>query len=318
MKPTSRPTVVNKGKVDISHVSSRLTECLAVIEEKQEIRVGDRVRVTGLVQVASGNQLLQQSHAAGLGHYAKGMSECDGTVRFVGTVDFVEDENKWYGVELDQPIGRHDGTVQGVRYFAAADNTGVFVTEAKLSKIVVGDTRTRRRSGMAASRESLDALLIDDAEVGSFSGNFHNLGQDPVVSENGGRTSLSMRHRVSKVWQPAFIQMSESHKGSRFFQSSSFAASDYRQFAAPQMPTRSASRMSTMSRATVISRRPSQLAGDPSAAEDGWKTVSAEQYNKFKKKVAKKFLDVGTSAICIHTKVRGLNCSLLYMLLTVS
>ena len=29
-------------------------------------------------------------------------------------VDFVDDMTDWYGVELDQPLGRHDGTVQGV------------------------------------------------------------------------------------------------------------------------------------------------------------------------------------------------------------
>lgn len=43
--------------------------------------------------------------------------------------------NRWYGIELCSPLGRHDGTVQGVRYFAAAPNTGVFVTESKLTKI---------------------------------------------------------------------------------------------------------------------------------------------------------------------------------------
>ncbi len=35
-KPAPRQTVVNKGKVDTSHVASRLTECLAVIEEKKQ------------------------------------------------------------------------------------------------------------------------------------------------------------------------------------------------------------------------------------------------------------------------------------------
>ena len=38
-----------------------------------------------------------------------------GTVRFIGSVDFVEDESEWFGVELDTPVGRHDGTVQGIR-----------------------------------------------------------------------------------------------------------------------------------------------------------------------------------------------------------
>ena len=32
-------------------------------------------------------------------------------------------------------MGRHDGTVQGVRYFAANDNHGVFVVDSKLTKV---------------------------------------------------------------------------------------------------------------------------------------------------------------------------------------
>ena len=42
---------------------------------------------------------------------------------------------RWYGVELDEPLGRHDGTVSGVRYFAANVDRGIFVTESKLTKI---------------------------------------------------------------------------------------------------------------------------------------------------------------------------------------
>ncbi len=37
-------------------------------------------------------------------------------------------------MELDSTVGRHDGTVQGVRYFAAAPKTGIFVTEANINK----------------------------------------------------------------------------------------------------------------------------------------------------------------------------------------
>ena len=35
----------------------------------------------------------------------------------------------WYSTELDNPVGQHEGTVQGVRYFATTDNHGVFATE---------------------------------------------------------------------------------------------------------------------------------------------------------------------------------------------
>ena len=42
---------------------------------------------------------------------------------------------RWFGIELDEPLGRHDGTVEDVRYFAAPDDHGVFVTEARLTKL---------------------------------------------------------------------------------------------------------------------------------------------------------------------------------------
>ena len=75
---TLRPpmTKVNHGKVDISKVSSRLTEAIAVIAERAEIRVGDQVSVSGL------------------GCDKKHPTSCLGVVRFVGAVDFVEDDCK--------------------------------------------------------------------------------------------------------------------------------------------------------------------------------------------------------------------------------
>ena len=56
--------------------------------------------------------------------------------------------------------------------------------------------------------------------------------------------------------------------------------------------------MSTVSRMTV-SRRPSTRLPED---DGGWQSVGAMEFNKFKKKVAKKYLDVGTSAICVHNK----------------
>ena len=74
----SRPpmTKVNHGKVDISKVSSRLTEAISIIAERAEIRVGDQVSVSGL------------------GCDRKHPTTCLGVVRFVGAVDFVDDDCK--------------------------------------------------------------------------------------------------------------------------------------------------------------------------------------------------------------------------------
>ena len=49
---------------------------------------------------------------------------------------------------------------------------------------------------------------------------------------------------------------------------------------------------------------------ESSEKEDGWKTISVESHtSKFKKKIPKKYLEVGMGVICIHNKVQtSLEC----------
>jgi hypothetical protein len=114
---------------------------------------------------------------------------------------------RWFGVELDEPIGRHDGTVQDIRYFAAPDDHGVFVAESKLTKI-----RNPKMSKIVQ-------LEMDDNQTNTFSMNYHTLedsldGTSTVVQADTRarskspklehkprplRRSLSMQHRASKV-----------------------------------------------------------------------------------------------------------------------
>ena len=42
--------------------------------------------------------------------------DCNGTIRFIGTTRFKE--GVWYGVELDEPKGKSNGTIQGEWYFS--------------------------------------------------------------------------------------------------------------------------------------------------------------------------------------------------------
>ncbi|XP_078602513.1 uncharacterized protein LOC144876753 isoform X3 [Branchiostoma floridae x Branchiostoma japonicum] len=58
-----------------------------------------------------------------------GGAKC-GVLSYVGTVHFSQGE--WCGIELDEPIGNHDGTVQGVRYFECGDKFGIFAAASKV------------------------------------------------------------------------------------------------------------------------------------------------------------------------------------------
>ena len=58
-----------------------------------------------------------------------------GTVRFFGE-HHVEGTPR-YGIQLDQPNGKHNGTVKGHRYFKCKPNHGALVKEGKIKIQVV-------------------------------------------------------------------------------------------------------------------------------------------------------------------------------------
>ena len=71
-----------------------------------------------------------------------------GEVLFVGQTSFAP--GLWIGVQLDAPVGKNDGSVQGKRYFHAEPNYGVFVRPSQVDVAGIADTP---RTPRAPSRE---------------------------------------------------------------------------------------------------------------------------------------------------------------------
>jgi len=54
----------------------------------------------------------------------------EGIVKFVGTTDFAP--GKWIGIQLGEPKGKNNGSVQGKQYFSCPDNCGLFVRQNQI------------------------------------------------------------------------------------------------------------------------------------------------------------------------------------------
>ena len=117
----------------------------------------------------------------------------------MGSVDFVDDMSEWLGVELDSPLGRHDGTVQGVRYFAAAKDRGVFVTGDTVTKLrpeqeELAEPETGDSGSVCESRASTVTSPCVTRDTGVMSRSFS---VTPTAASRV-RRSLSLRHHEAK------------------------------------------------------------------------------------------------------------------------
>ncbi|XP_036358339.1 kinesin-like protein KIF13A isoform X8 [Octopus sinensis] len=126
---------------------------------------------------------------------SKGYSK-PGVVQFIGTVHFAS--GIWIGVELDNPEGKNDGSVNGSRYFKCRSKHGIFVRHDKL----IWDKRRRstkkNQSGLssyhASNRRSLGSLTAVTGSI-PLSRSSSNLSAAAVavsVGTGNGTTSSSL------------------------------------------------------------------------------------------------------------------------------
>eukprot|EP01084_Bolivina_argentea_P255638 430073_1 len=72
--------------------------------------------------------------------------KCNGTVRFIGTPYSVKDEGVFYGVELDKPKGKNNGTVKDRWYFTCKDKFGAFCAASGIAALGAdkGDKKAKK------------------------------------------------------------------------------------------------------------------------------------------------------------------------------
>lgn len=73
-----------------------------------------------------------------------------GFIQFLGETQFAP--GQWAGIVLDEPIGKNDGSVAGVRYFQCEPLRGIFTRPSKLSRKVLTEDEANGTQTAHASR----------------------------------------------------------------------------------------------------------------------------------------------------------------------
>ncbi|XP_041092509.1 CAP-Gly domain-containing linker protein 2 isoform X1 [Polyodon spathula] len=156
-----RESVLNSSMKTGNESGSNLSDSGSVKKGDKDLRVGDRVLVSGRVLVGGTKT---------------------GVVRYVGETDFAKGE--WCGVELDEPLGKNDGAVAGTRYFQCPPRFGLFAPIHKVIRIGFPSTspaKAKKSKRMAMGVSSL-AHSPSSSSMSSVSS---------VASSVGGRPSRS-------------------------------------------------------------------------------------------------------------------------------
>ncbi|XP_028922395.1 CAP-Gly domain-containing linker protein 3 isoform X1 [Ornithorhynchus anatinus] len=98
--------VTGKGRKDKKAVKKKSPSVSSLDREGVKIELGEQVLVAGQKQ---------------------------GVIRFYGKTDFAP--GYWFGIELDRPTGKHDGSVFGVRYFTCPPKHGVFAPASRVQRL---------------------------------------------------------------------------------------------------------------------------------------------------------------------------------------
>uniref|UniRef100_A0A8C8YK63 CAP-Gly domain containing linker protein family member 4 n=1 Tax=Prolemur simus TaxID=1328070 RepID=A0A8C8YK63_PROSS len=109
--PSAKAAVplIRSQKIDVAHVTSKVNTATSIANNTRcegELHLGDRVLVVG---------------------------QRIGTIKFFGTTNFAP--GYWYGIELEKPHGKNDGSVGGVQYFSCSPRYGIFAPPSRVQRL---------------------------------------------------------------------------------------------------------------------------------------------------------------------------------------
>lgn len=110
-----------------------------------------------------------------------------GCVQFVGSTQFAP--GQWAGIVLDEPIGKNDGSVAGVRYFQCEDGQGIFTRPSKLS------------------RTELPQMEGDEGQASPIQGASAASESDPAGTTSTGNNRISLK--ISSYGVQVFLLLCE-------------------------------------------------------------------------------------------------------------
>nr|XP_033795052.1 CAP-Gly domain-containing linker protein 4 [Geotrypetes seraphini]XP_033795053.1 CAP-Gly domain-containing linker protein 4 [Geotrypetes seraphini]XP_033795054.1 CAP-Gly domain-containing linker protein 4 [Geotrypetes seraphini] len=137
-----------------------------------------------------------------------------GTVRFYGKTSFAP--GFWYGVDLDKPHGKNDGSVGGVQYFTCRPKHGIFAPPSRVQKI----------SGSLDSLSEIPASKLNHSFPG-FRRSYSTTSEVPSQKEINRRSSFgrSKNPILHRSWSSTATSSKEGtvklHEGSQVLLTSS-------------------------------------------------------------------------------------------------
>lgn len=130
-----------------------------------------------------------------------------GFIQFLGETQFAP--GQWAGIVLDEPIGKNDGSVAGVRYFQCEPLKGIFTRPSKLTRKVQAEDEADGPQTTHASRAtsplSTSAVSMASSSPATPSNIPHKLSQ-PTAKEPSATSQIS---NLTKTASESISNLSE-------------------------------------------------------------------------------------------------------------